>query len=276
MKMDALVPSEGVYFWDDADLILEFADKINADVHGHVLVWHSQQPDWLDDYEGTSEDWENLLENHIQTVVGRYKGTIDSWDVVNEAFNDDGSGFRNTNWYENIGEDYLENAFRWAHEADPDAILYYNDYSLSENTSKLDFVIDKIEQLIDDGVPIHGIGFQMHITDEWPTLDAMRGAIEKVEQLGIRLRITELDVSMNQDKVYTDLSDELSIKQKNRYKNVTSLFLQSQKLHVITLWGVSDADSWIPIFFKRADWPLLFDENYDPKPAAQGFLEALS
>jgi len=275
MKMDALVPSQGVYRWTDADLILDFADKINADVHGHVLVWHNQQPDWLYTYSGPTEDWKNLLKNHIQTVVGRYKGDIKSWDVINEAFNDDGSGFRNTIWYENIGEEYFADAFRWANEADPDAILYYNDFSLSANTSKLNSVLDKIGTLIDEGVPIHGIGFQMHITDEWPTIEDMRGAIEKVEQLDINLRISELDVSMNQNNIYTFFSDDLSLKQKQRYQNVTSLFLQSSKLDGITLWGVADADSWIPDYFHRLDWPLLFDENYEPKPSAQGFLETL-
>ncbi len=275
MKMGPLVPLQGDYNWINADLIVNFAEQINTSIHGHTLVWHSQLPTWVDSYSGSSEDWIKLLKTHIQTVVGRYKGRVQSWDVLNEAVRDDGSGYRNTIWFENIGSDYIEYAFRWAHEADPEAKLFYNDYSLSENSPKLDFVVSMITSLKAEGVPIHGIRFQMHITNEWPSLNQMQGAIDKIEELDLELKITELDISMNSQEIHSSLTNELAQEQKKRYFDVVSLFLQSSKLTGLTLWGVSDKDSWIPHCFNRSDWPLLFDTNYDPKPAVKGFLEAL-
>lgn len=275
MKMGSLVPREGNYHWSDADLIVDFAEQIDAFVHGHVLVWHNQLPSWISSYSGTAMDWKNLLKTHIQTVVGRYKGRVQSWDVVNEAVLDEGSGYRDTIWKENIGVEYIADAFRWAHEVDPDAELFYNDYSLCANSKKLDFVINMTQSLIEEGVPIHGIGFQMHITDKWPTIDEIQKSIEKIESLKLKLRITELDVSMNYEEKYTIFTNDLAQSQKVRFEEVISLSVKSPNLVGITFWGVSDADSWIPSFFNRLDWPLIFDENYQPKPAAEGCLNAL-
>jgi endo-1,4-beta-xylanase len=275
MKMGLLVGTEDLYSWISADTLVDFAEDINASIHGHVLVWHNQLPEWINQYSGSADDWNELLKNHIQTVVGHYAGRIKNWDVLNEAVLDDGSGYRNTVWYDNIGSDYIGNAFKWAHEADPEAKLYYNDYSLSANSPKLDFVLDMINSLKADGVPIDGIGFQMHIQDDWPSLEQMQGAIEKVENLDLELRITELDVSINPQNIHKQFTAELAEKQKQRYYDVVNLFLQSPKLTGITLWGLSDADSWIPYFFNRNDWPLLFDTNREVKPAAEGFLQAL-
>ncbi|MHA1968788.1 MAG: endo-1,4-beta-xylanase, partial [Candidatus Hodarchaeales archaeon] len=227
MKMANLVPLEGTYDWSEADLLVDFSEQMDTLVHGHTLVWHNQLPSWVDVFSGSSEDWTILLKNHIQTVIGRYKGRVQSWDVVNEAVLNDGSGYRNTIWFEKLGSDYIANAFRWAHEADPDAKLFYNDYGLSANSPKLDFVVSMITSLIAEGVPIHGIGFQMHITNEWPSLNQIQGAIDKIEEIDLELKITELDISMNSLKAHSSLTSVLAQEQKERYFNIVSLVLQS-------------------------------------------------
>ena len=140
MKMQPLVNVQDNYQWTDADLLVDFAEQNDASVHGHTLVWHNQLPSWVNTYSGSYED---LLKKHSQTVLGHFKGRIQYWDVVNEAVLDSGSGYRNTIWFEKIGPDYIADAFRWAHQADPDAKLFYNDYSLSGDSQKLDFVVKK-------------------------------------------------------------------------------------------------------------------------------------
>lgn len=272
MKMSFLWPGKDVYSWSEADLIVDFAERINATIHGHTLVWHSQVPQWVYSYSGTTEDWKNLLKTYVQTVVRHYKGRVQSWDVVNEAFEED--GFRDTIWYEKIGPTYIADAFRWVREVDPDAKLYYNDYGLCDDLIKLDYVLDFINSSILDGVPIDGIGFQAHIKYNDPDNATLINAINRVKALDIDLRISELDVRMNDDGNYDTFTYELSQLQKDYIEDFINIVLNYSKTTGITLWGVSDAESWHRMG-GNLDWPLLFDESYKPKPAAFGFLNAL-
>ncbi|MBD3353394.1 MAG: 1,4-beta-xylanase [Candidatus Lokiarchaeota archaeon] len=272
MKMGPIHPQEGEYNWEDADFLVEYAENNSMQIHGHCLVWHEQLPDWMENYDGTSQDWKNMLKLHIQTVVNRYKDNITSWDVVNEAFLS--HDYRDTIWYEHIGADYIKYAFQWAHEADPDASLYYNDFSLCTNIPKLDFTVEKLGELIGEGVPIHGLGFQAHLTSQSFKYDIIVDAINKVNQLGIDIRVSELDISMNLLGCYQKYTDYICKKQQEFYSDVVRAFSKADSLTGITLWGIHDAGSWIR-YFRGLDWPLLFDEEFNPKPCALSFQEAL-
>ncbi len=273
MKWMYVEPSENQFYWNDSDYIVEFAGNHSMIVHGHCLVWHQQLPSWVENYEGTTEEWELMLKNHIQTVASHYKGQIATWDVVNEAFEND--GYRKNIWYEHIGPDYIKKAFIWAHEADPDAKLYYNDFSILKGDAKFTTMIEAIKELLDEGVPIHGIGFQAHITDTSPLISNIESTLNIIDDLNLSYRVSELDISMNQFKTHREYTKRISDSQCERYYEVTNAFCQSPYLTGVTTWGLSDADSWIPAFNDRIDWPLLFDSNYQPKPAAQCFINVL-
>lgn len=278
MKMDALHPSEGSYSWGNADFLIDFAQQHNKRIHGHVLVWHSQVPLWMEDYQGTSDQWEALLKDHIKTIVTHYQAEVFSWDVVNEAFEEDGS-LRHTIWRDNIGDDYIAKCFQWAREAGPGIKLFYNDYGLSFNGPKF----WAVQAMIDDfqsrnpPIPIDGIGFQMHISDDNPPLANIQAVVDTIEARGLLVHFSELDVSLNRNGYYSELTEAMKQRQKERYYDVFTVYrsLPDELQAGITIWGVGDSDSWIRSFFGRIDWPLLFDDNYDPKPAFWGVVEAL-
>jgi endo-1,4-beta-xylanase len=272
MKMRPLQPKEGEFFWDDADYLVSLAENNSIPVHGHCLLWHEAVPNWMENYNGTKEQWRQMLKTHIQTVVGRYKGRIVSWDVVNEAFESD--GFRETIWYTNIGKDYIKDAFIWAHEADPDAILYYNDFSISENNKKLNHALTYINNSIGEGVPIHGLGFQAHHTYDSPTVADIKSAVELVNLYNIKVRVSELDIKMNNKDLYHAYTKTLMDKQSERYSQVVEAYSHANNLTGITLWGFGDSFSWLRNS-RPLEWPLLFDDQYNPKPCALSFKNAL-
>lgn len=281
MKMVWLQPAPGEFVFEHADALLEYAERNGHLLHGHVLVWHTQVPDWMEELSGTREEMIDVLETHIRTVAGRYAGRMASWDVVNEAFDDETpAGWRSTIWYEGIGPEYVELAFRAAREADPHAELYYNDYGISGagGPAKLDRVLELIDDFRQRGVPIDGIGFQMHIDTERPSLDAVRESFRRAARRGIRIRISELDVSVNVDNAHSELSAELAELQRRHYADIARIYREEVPPGLragITLWGITDGDSWIPGFRGRPDWPLLFDAEFHAKPAFHGFAEGL-
>ena len=162
-------PLKDIYNWSDYDTLVKFAETYNKDIIGHSLVYHDYLPYWLTDFNGSKQEWEAILKDHIQTIVSRYKGKINAWIVVNEAFNEDGT-LRNSIWKKNIGASYISKAFIWAHEANPDAKLFYNDYNLALNKNKLDAVFKLLRNLKSNGVPVHGLGCQLHIFDQFPAV----------------------------------------------------------------------------------------------------------
>lgn len=198
MKWDALHPEPGRFRFDEADQYVEFGERNGMFIVGHTLIWHSQTPRWVfENSTGQPADRETLIERmrqHIQTVVGRYKGRVNGWDVVNEALADDGT-LRDSPWRRIIGDDYIELAFRFAHEADPDAELYYNDYGI-EAGRKRDGAIELIRRLRSKGVPITAIGMQNHISLKWPDADALDEAIREFGATGVKVMSTELDVDV--------------------------------------------------------------------------------
>jgi endo-1,4-beta-xylanase len=214
------------------------------------------------------------LKDHIMQVVTRYKDKVYAWDVVNEAIDDDDSKYmRESQWYKICNEEYIEKAFRWAHEADPDAILFYNDYN-TEVPAKRDKVYRLLKTLIDNGIPVHGIGLQGHWNLDSPTEKDLRDAIEKYSSLGLKIQITELDVSVyspnEKDPAYNVFTAEREKKQMEKYEMIFRVFRDYKNVITgVTFWNVSDKHSWLDNFpvKGRKNYPLLFDQNLKPKKA---------
>ncbi|MFD2744698.1 endo-1,4-beta-xylanase [Sphingobacterium populi] len=294
MKSMYLQPREGEFNFTDADRFVAFGQKHDMHLVGHTLIWHSQAPRWFFSDENGKDVSRDVLiarmRSHIHKVVSRYKGKIAGWDVVNEAVLDNGE-YRKSKFYQIIGEDFIPLAFQFAHEADPDAELYYNDYSTAI-PAKRDGIVKVVKSIQERGIPIHGIGMQEHQGLYHPELDEIEKTILAFSSTGAKVMVTELDVSVlpharenqgaeisetyaykNELNPYVDgLPDSVMNKLGERYVNFFKVYLKhSDKISRVTLWGVGDQYSWkngwpIP---GRTDYPLLFDRNFKPKPFVQ-------
>ncbi len=277
MKMQPIHPAEDRYNWRGADAIVQFATENGLKVRGHTLCWHNQAPKWMFyDADGklvSKDTLLNRLRKHIHEVVGRYKGKIYAWDVVNEAVSDRQDEFlRNSLWYQICGEDYIARAFRYAHEADPDAVLFYNDYN-TEYPGKREKVFRLVKKLLDANVPVHAIGLQGHWSVTDPSRELLTSAIEQYASLGIKIQVTELDVSVFADNKMPEqrhLTPEQEQLQQQQYTMLFETFRKyRQVITGITFWNVSDYSSWLDNFPVRGrkNYPLLFDEKLQPKKA---------
>jgi endo-1,4-beta-xylanase len=292
LKWALVHPKPDVFDFAAGDRYVDFGEKHHMVVIGHTLVWHEQTPNWVfEDDKGNPVTREVLLQrmrDHIHTVVGRYQGRIHGWDVVNEALNEDGT-MRQSPWMQIIGPDYVEKAFQFAHEADPKAELYYNDYAL-ENEAKRNGAVGLLKKLLLAGIPVTAVGLQGHDTLDWPTPQQQDETIAIFEKLGVKVNITELDITVlpraTQEPTAdvtanvkntpalnpyaTDLPDPVQQALAKRYADLFTVFLRHRKvIQRVTFWGVTDADSWRnnwPVR-GRTDYPLLFDRNGGPKPA---------
>ena len=297
MKSEKIQPEQGIFTFEDADKFVAYGEANNMFIIGHCLVWHSQVPAWFFvDKNGNDVSRDTLIarmKNHIQTLVGRYKGRVDGWDVVNEAFEDDGS-YRQSKFYKIIGEDYINLAFQFAREADPDAELYYNDYNMAKS-AKRDAVYEMIKALQYQGIKVDGIGFQAHLTMDFPEVKDMENSIVKLSELG-KIMITEMDLTVlpwPSDQVTADVSfrmendpkynpypngltEDASKEWTNRMMDFFTVFLKHHdKISRVTVWGVSDNQTWRnnwPIE-GRKDYPLLFDRQYEPKPVVDEIIK---
>ncbi|GEM04588.1 beta-xylanase [Halolactibacillus miurensis] len=284
MKFEEIHPEPGQYNFDVSDAFLSFAKAHDMGLRGHTLVWHNQTPDWFfQDDEGNDVTREVLLErmkDHIDTVVGRYKGEIYAWDVVNEAISDEAGVFlRPSKWLSIIGEDFIDYAFQYAHAADPDALLFYNDYNES-NPEKREKIYALISGMKARGVPIHGMGMQAHWNLYDPNLDDIEQAILRYSECDVLIHVTEMDVSMFKfDDKRTDLTaptEAMLEKQGKRYQAFFELFKKhASVIHAVTFWGVSDRYTWLNDFPVRGrkNWPFLFDENNQPKAFVKDLLK---
>lgn len=278
MKMTAISRGKDVYDFAAADEIIDFARKNKMRVHGHTLVWYRETPEWLKNYTGTREDFIMLLEKYIKAVAGHFKGKVVSWDVVNEALLDDGSIRIEENiWYQKIGLEYIEIAFRAAHKADPDALLFYNEYGQEYSKVKSDAVNKLMDELIEKRVPIHGIGLQMHTNANINDLQ-LKQAVRDAGAKGLKVHISELDVQTNMennsDYVFTE---ESALKQKEVYRWATEAMMElpANQRFGITFWGVTDQYSWRWLYEGIPDKVLPFSEKYEHKPGYKGILEGL-
>jgi len=283
MKMGPIHPDENRYNWKDADSIVAFAQIHGLKVRGHNLCWHEQTPRWLfKDSTGnhvTKEVLLKRLKDHITTVVNRYKGKIYAWDVVNEAIDDDSTKFlRNSLWYQICGEDFIAKAFEYAHQADPNAILFYNDYN-TERPEKRERVYKLLKKLVDAGVPINAVGIQAHWSVYEPEQKELIATIKRFSSLGLKIQITELDVSVypweknrrqKQPGEQDNYTAELEKKQADKYAEVFKVFRNYRNVITgVTFWNISDKHTWLDQYPVpgRKNYPLLFDQNLQPKKA---------
>ncbi|MFC5973646.1 endo-1,4-beta-xylanase [Halomarina salina] len=274
LKMGPLRPSLNTYDFTDADALVNFARANDMTVRGHTLVWHNQTPEWFQPWDYTDDQLRRFLREHVQTVVGRYRRSVGTWDVVNEAVADDGT-MRETVWYDAMGEQYLDRAFEWANEVNPDADLYYNDYGADAVNEKSDAVYDLVERLLDRGVPLDGVGLQLHALGEWPDPDSVAENVRRFQALGLDVQVTEMDVAFPAGEEPDDALE----RQAEFYGDVLDACLDTGVDTLVT-WGVDDARSWIRSFRDFSERytgdPLLFDERNRPKPAYRAVREALS
>ncbi|MBL8159208.1 endo-1,4-beta-xylanase [Candidatus Saccharibacteria bacterium] len=260
MKFGQLQPNQGQFNWGGADAIVNYAQSKGMRVRGHTLIWHRDVPGWVNGL--SSEQAATALKTHIQQVMGRYKGKIAQWDVANEVFNDDGT-LRDTVWLQKLGNDYLAQAYTWAHEADPSAQLYYNDYSAESGESggsqaKVDAVYNMVKSLKERGVPIHGVGLQMHAQGGYPgSGNAIKANMQRLGTLGVKAELTELDI--------VDVAD-----QAGRYAEYGRACKEAGNCTAVTTWGLYDGHTWRPGMN-----PLLFDGNFQPKPAYEALTQAM-
>ena len=292
MKMSYLHPAQDTYYFTEADALLEYADDNGISLHAHTLVWHSdyQVPDWMKNFEGDQAAWLGMLEDHVETIAGHFAGRVPSWDVVNEAFEEDG-GYRNSIFYQNMGAAFIETAFTSARAADAQVDLYYNDFNISSGGAKFLSVITMVDDFIERDIPIDGVGFQMHIFMDWPSIDAIKSSFAAVAERGLKVKITELDIPINNpysdaydypDNYEATLTTELAAAQKKRYCEIVTAYLEAVPENLrggLTVWGVRDSDSWlISTLFdnNHEDWPLLFDSGFNPKPAFYGVAVGLT
>lgn len=279
MKPDLMQPERGVFDFSHSDALVDFATSSDTRVHGHALVFQAfsnpQMPEWMLNFQGTPDEWRAVLEEHIETIVSRYAGRIESWDVVNEILSDENGAIRPIVWQQGMGDDFIEASFRAAHRADPNADLYLNDYKFPDLPHKLDGAIEIVEDLLDRDVPIHGIGFQMHVLADFPKEDQIRLAFRRAAETGLLVKVTELDVRVNSGGGYQSLGDDLAVAQANQIRIVIEAYLDEvppEQRGGITMWGISDPDSYLS---GGPDWPLLFDDQLEAKPAYDAFREAL-
>jgi endo-1,4-beta-xylanase len=270
MKFGPIHPGPTSYNFDPADTLVNFAKPNNMSVRGHTLVWHNQLPSWLTGGGFTPAQLSSQLQDHIRTVMGRYAGQVYAWDVVNEAFNDNGT-LRSTLWSDSPGigltaTAYIEQAFRWAHDADPKALLFYNDYGAELTNAKSDAIYAMVQDFKSRGVPFDGVGLQMHLTTNTGSLASMEANLRRLTGLGVQVQITELDVRIPVDSSGNATAADLAT-QAQIYHDIVALCLKFSRCTAVQTWGFTDEHSWIPGTYPGLGAALEFDTNYQPKAA---------
>lgn len=296
MKMEEVHPEEGKYTFDQADQFVKFGEDNGLTITGHCLIWHSQYPEWFfqdeNGKEVSPEVLKQRMKDHIYTVAKRYKGKLKGWDVVNEAIIEDGS-YRKSKFYQILGEEFIPLAFQYAHEADPDAELYYNDYGM-DNEGRRNGVVKLIRSLKEKGLRIDAVGMQGHMGMDYPKIEEFEKSMLAFAAEGVKVMITEWDMSAlptaRQSANITDtiafrkslnpytetLPDSVSQAWNARMKQFFNLFEKHADIVTrVTAWGVTDGDSWKNDFpvKGRHDYPLLFDRNYQPKAFVTELIE---
>ena len=280
MKWESIEPSPGVFSYGGGDKLVAFGAANGIRMRGHTLVWHSQLASWAKTLPPT--ELRAAMQRHVRAVAGRYRGKIAAWDVVNEALADGPSGaLRGDSPFTALGPTFIDEAFRAAHEADPDAQLFYNDYEIEgEGSAKSEAAFALCKRLVDAGVPIAGVGMQMHVDPRhWPTADSIRRNMERYAGLGLRVEITEMDVPVGE--IPGTLDQKLQ-RQREIAHEIVAACVAVERCTAITFWGLTDRDSWLEdphwgaLRGRGPHRALLFDGTYRPKPIVLGVLDAFA
>ncbi|MGA1824052.1 MAG: endo-1,4-beta-xylanase [bacterium] len=270
MKFKPLHPARDEYDFRQADALVDFAQAHTMHVRGHTLIWHRQLPDWLKNGKWTRDELVEILKEHVTTVVDHYKGRVVAWDVVNEAILSDGS-LRDSIWLKGIGPAYIDMAFTWAHETDPNVLLFYNDYNADGLGKKSDAIYSLVKDLLARGVPIHGVGLQMHIClGQQPDPQKIYANIQRMSELGLDVHITEMDVRIKEPVTDTKLAEQADI-----YQDILEACLATEACKAFVVWGFSDRYSWIPHHFPGWSSGLIFDSSINFKPAYNALVDQL-
>ncbi|MFV0131854.1 endo-1,4-beta-xylanase [Streptomyces sp. HMX87] len=265
MKWETLQPQPGVYDFTEGDALVAFAQRNDQQVRGHTLLWHNQLPAWLTSgVTGgsiTADELREILREHITTVVQHYEGEIYQWDVVNEVFEEDGS-YRNSLWYQHLGPSYIADAFRWAHQADPDVKLYFNDYNVEGVNAKSTAYYNLARELRAEGVPVHGFGIQGHLGTQYGFPGDIPANLKRFADLGMETSFTEVDVRSVMPADATKLAT-----QADYFRRMLDACLGSPQCTSFTIWGFADQYSWVPYTFEGQGSANIYDESYRPKPS---------
>jgi endo-1,4-beta-xylanase len=270
MKWQTLEPEPGVFNYEPAEELIAFACANRMVVRGHVLVWHNQNPEWVNEQDFTPAELREILREHVIETARHFRGRVYQWDVLNEAFNEDGT-LRDTIWLRALGADYIADVFRWARIGDPGAVLFYNDFNLEFFSPKSDAAYAMVRDLRRRGVPIHGIGFQGHLGAQFGFDTRVQENMQRFADLGVEIAVTEADVRMPMPPDVFKLQA-----QAQGYHSLLQPCLLTRGCDSFTVWGYTDKYSWVPGFFDGEGAATLLDENFQPKPAYAAFQHDLA
>ena len=280
MKFDATEPSENRFNYNNGDKMVRYAKQNGMRVRGHALAWHSQVPNWVNNYKNDKKKLLSVLKNHIDNVVGHWKGQVDEWDVVNEAISNNEPQWRGFSvWYQGIGPEFIDSAFVWAHAADPNAELCYNDYNLEQGVNpkaKAGFLLEQVKRWVANGIPIHCVGSQTHVEDTTTdkhfigSPDSLRSLAKELAKLNIKLKITELDIGF---KSGVNVSKSDLERQGQTFRQYLDIILEEPNADTYLIWGVSDKWSWLGGLNRQKG--LIYDDNLKPKPAFDSIMVRL-
>jgi endo-1,4-beta-xylanase len=279
LKWEFVHPERDVYNFGPTDAVVDFARRNNQEVRGHTLLWHSQNPAWLEEGDFTDEELREILREHIMTVVSRYAGQIDQWDVANEIFTDTWEGgeirLREQNIFiRELGPEIIADAFRWAHEADPTAKLFLNDYAIEHLGPKSNAYYEFAKELLAQGVPLHGMGFQGHLGMQYGFPGNFQQNLQRFSDLGLETAVTELDVRMVLDESGRPTQQQLA-QQADWYRWMLEACLAVEGCNSFTLWGFPDKYSWVPVFFPDQGAATVMWEDFERKPAYYALQDTL-
>lgn len=261
LKWDAVHPQRTSYNFAPVDRHIQIAKSYGQQIHGHTLLWHQQNPGWVANQSWTASELTTILYDHIDTVVGRYKNDIAIWDVANEIFDDSGV-YRRSFWYNTIGQSYVELAFKRARQVDSDVVLIYNDYNIEEINAKSNAVYAMAKDFLARGIPIDGIGFQMHLLGSGINYNSFAQNMQRFADLGLKIYVTEADVRLQLPATSASLAQQATV-----YQNVLDRCLRQPACQAFQFWGFSDKYSWVPNTFPGYGAALIYDAQYNPKPA---------
>ncbi|PRX43627.1 endo-1,4-beta-xylanase [Prauserella shujinwangii] len=276
MKWEYIHPERHRYDFAMADAIVAFAERNRQAVRGHTLLWHSQNPAWLEEGDFSAAELRSILREHIMTVVGRYAGRIQQWDVANEIFDDAGNLRTEDNiWLRELGPGIIADAFRWAHQADPKAELFFNDYNVESVNAKSDAYYELTKQLLAQGVPVHGFSAQAHLSTRYGFPGDLEQNLRRFDELGLATAITELDVRMDLPESGTPTAEQLA-QQADYYQRTLEACLAVEGCDSFTIWGFTDKYSWVPVFFEGQGAATVMWDDFTRKPAYHALRETLA